>query len=330
MKRTLFACALTFALLGTQVYAISDFIDDTAGYDPYMLPPDTQSQQENSEGFAYAAPSNSYIPYIIPNELYYELLGPMEADVGGSHLSVTNVKLTVPLSDPHRSGWGSWHLDAKIGVRMTWIESTGRNLVDLEHLYTVSGIVGVSRRLGTNRALSIGLSPQYSSDIDQSSGHSFYLGGYVAYSARMNPDFTYSVGIACMPDYSNTWVLPLFQFSWNATPDWRLKFESTRLSYDNVASERFHWGPFFQFISGTWAVKRDRQTQQFRWSSCALGMGAAVNLTPRQETKVYLKADVGFTFANEAKFRSKNGNHDLESYDYDPGFYLRVGLDLRF
>lgn len=327
MKSTLFACCLGFALL-VPAHAVSDFIDDTAGYDPYMLPPDVP--QAEGSGFTYAPPSNSYLPYVIPNELYYELLGPMKADVGGSHLSMTNVKLTIPLSDPHRSGWGSWHFDAKIGVRMTWIESTGTNLIDLEHLYTVSGVVGVSRRLGPNGALSIGVTPQYSSDADQSSAHSFYFGGYAAYSARVNESFTYSVGIACMPDYSNTWVLPLFQFSWQATPTWRLKFESTRLSYDNVASERFHWGPFFQFISGTWAVNRHRRTEQFRWSSCAMGMGAAVNLTPRHETKVYLKTDVGFTFANEAKFRTKNGNHDLESYDFDPGFYLRIGLDMRF
>ncbi|MCD8070797.1 MAG: DUF6268 family outer membrane beta-barrel protein [Akkermansiaceae bacterium] len=334
MKTMFPAAFIALSMCSGALYAVSDFVNDSAGYDPYLMPPDMQDNSSQvpatSNGFTYAAPANPYVPYLIPNEFSYEYLGPMKADGGGSHLSITNVKISMPLSDPHRSGWSSWHFDAKVSLKMTWINSSGEDPIDLDRLYTVTPLIGISRKMGSSGMFSIAFTPQLSSDLDTASAHNFYFGGFAAYSSALGENFTYSVGVACMPDYSNTWLLPIIQFAWRAAPNWCLKLEAARLSFDNVASERFEWGPFFTFNSGTWTVRRHLRTEQFRWSSCVLGLGGALNLTPNQPSKLLLKADTGFTFANKAKFRTKNGKHDLTTYDYDPGFYIKAGLELRF
>lgn len=335
MKITLPTSLLALILYASTGYAASEMMNDSAGYDPYMMSPtepDNYSTAPAETGeFSYSLPvASPDFPYILPNEFSYEHLGSMKADRGGSHLSLTNVKLSIPLADPHRSGWSTWHLDAKISLKMTWVNSSGKDLIDLNRLYTVAPLVGLSRKIGSYGMLSVALTPQFSSDFDTSSSHNFYFGGFAAYSGALSESFTFSAGVACLPDYSNTWFVPLVQFKWKVLPVWQLKLENTRLSFDNVASSRFEWGPFIGISSGTWTVNRHKRTEQFRWSSGVAGLGAAFNLTPAKQTKFLLRTDVGFSFANKAKFRTKNGKHTIDSYDYDPGFYLKAGLDVRF
>ena len=95
-------------------------------------------------------------------------------------------------------------------------------------------------------------------------------------------------------------------------------------------SEGLTWGPFVSVVSGTWTIHHDRRVRQFEWISGVAGVGADVGLGHWGSVRPRLVADVGFSFGNSGTIKTSNGSHELEKYHYDPGFYLRAGLQFEF
>lgn len=83
-------------------------------------------------------------------------------------------------------------------------------------------------------------------------------------------------------------------------------------------------------VSGTWTIHHDRRVRQFEWISGVAGVGADVGLGHWGSVRPRLVADVGFSFGNSGTIKTSNGSHELEKYHYDPGFYLRAGLQFEF
>lgn len=342
MKST-FLLAIAFVSIPLQAMAettrpddsyYSDYADDGTMYAPYSgidSSIDTSYMQPPSDPNTFSGKSTSAAkPYLIPNKFYFEYLGSMNLKDGNGHLSVTNAVITLPFVDPTKTGFGSWRFDAKAAVRLTWLNSKGDQVLDESELYTILANFSAARQIGGSGQLIIGVAPEISTDFDVWTFRDVYISGYAAYATRVNDSFSFAAGLAYIPQYVDRFVVPFFRFNWQATPAWEVSLSDARFSVTNTASSRFHWGPFLQWGGKTWTVNRHRSTQRLRWTSYSLGMGSSIDLTPNHETKVLLTTDLGFTFGNEARFKTKDNKHTLEKYKYGEGLYLRVGIDVQF
>ncbi len=295
-----------------------DLYDDGLGVDPVYSTPSI-----------YEESGNSY-PRFVPNDVYAEYLGNMSFNGGHGRVQVVNTVMTIPFVNPRNKAWWGWHLDVKGSVRATWLDCEGRNLLDEDNLYTIGLHATVSRKLGRVSQLQLGFTPQYSSDFDVMSHHNFYVGGYAAFSVKASDALLYTVGIAYMPDYYRSIVLPLVSLHWRYAPAWELRMEGMRLSTVCVAGERFQWGPFFQWNTGVWTVHRDRSTQQFRMNNALIGMGATYASKLASGTTLSFLGDLGCSFNNIFRVRDASGEHTLEKYRAHPGLYARLGFRVAF
>ncbi len=306
--------------------------------DPYMAP-----VGEEGLGYdaglgvdpVYSTPSlyeetGARTPSFIPNDVYMEFFGNTTFNGGHGRVQMVNAVMTVPFVNPRRAAWWGWHLDVKGTARLTWLDCEGRNLLDEDNLYTIGMQATVARKLGNVTQLQLGFTPQLSTDFDVMSHHNFYVGGYVAFSVKASERFRYTVGIAYMPDYYRSLVLPVLSLQWRYNPAWELRVEGARVSAICVAHERFHWGPFFQWNTGVWTVHRDRRTQQFRVTNCILGIGATYDVKLASGSTLSFLGDVGGTFNNVFRIRDASGEHTLEKYRAHPGFYGRLGFRFAF
>ncbi len=269
-------------------------------------------------------------PVFVPNDVYVEYLGNMTFNGGYGHVRITNASLSMPFVNPRRAVLGGWHLDVKGAARLTWLDCEGRNLLDEDNLYTIGVQAVVSHKVGQGSQVQLGFTPQFSTDCDVMSHHNFFLGGYAAFSSKAGERLRYTLGLAYMPDYYRSVVLPVLNLHWRYNPAWELRVEGARFSTVCVAHERFQWGPFFQWNTGVWAVHRDRQTQQFRMTNCILGMGANYGHRMGSGATLSVFGDLGFTFNNVFRIRDASGDHTLEKFRAHPGLYTRFGLRYAF
>ncbi len=269
-------------------------------------------------------------PSFIPNDVYVEYFSRSSFNGGHGSVQVVNAFMTAPFVNPKRAAWRGWHLDVKGTARLTWLDCEGRNLIDEDNLYTLGLQATVARRLGRVTQLQLGVTPQFSTDFDVMSHHNFYVGGYAAFSVKANDKLRYTIGIAYMPDYYRSLVLPVLSLQWRYHPAWELRVEGARLATVCVAHERFHWGPFFQWNTGVWTVHRERQTQQLRMTNCILGLGATYDVKLASGGMLSFLGDLGGTFNNVFRVRDASGEHTLEKYRAHPGLYGRLGLRFAF
>lgn len=266
----------------------------------------------------------------VPNDVYWEYMGKMSICGQHARTQITNVFLALPLTNPQRMSWGRWHLDAGLRGRVTWIDTSGRDVIDEDVLYTLGLQAALSYQMANHKQFQLGFTPQLSSDLDVMSSENFYWGGYAAFSAKPSDRLGYTVGLALMPDYYDHYVFPVVNLNWRYSPVWELRVQASRISLANVASERFQWGPFFQWNSGIWTVRRHRQTQQLRMTNCIAGMGASYDAKWGNGMVLHFIGDLGTAFYNAFRVRDKHGDHTWEKYRTHPGWYARLGLQVQF
>jgi len=289
--------------------------EEPLGVDPiYSTPSATTEPSGRSRTFA--------------PDFYLEYLGKMSISGQSARTQVTNAFFAVPLT--RRPAWGRWRFDAKASGRVTWINTCGHDVIDEDTLYTLGLHAALSYQTTANSSVQLGFTPQLSSDLDVMSSQNFYWGGYAAFSAKYSDHLSYTAGLALMPDYYDRYVFPVFNLNWRYAPAWELQVQASRVSVVNVASERFHWGPFFQWNAGIWTVHRHGRTQQLRMTNCIAGFGTSYDAKLRSGTTLHFVGDVGTAFYNTFRVRDKHGDHTLERYRTHPGWYARLGVQVRF
>lgn len=301
-----------------------------AAPEPY---PDSADGYDSSDySFGYdSGPSSGSTSFTsragMPTQAYFELLGPMDSRRSHGSLEVQNWMTNINLC---KMSSGSWGFFATTALRLTWLNGEGADVLDVDRLCTIWLNMNASYNITGKTRLMFGINPQISTDFDTWTHNNFFFGGHVMLAGPLNDRFSYGIGLGYYPQMGNDPLLPLFQFKWKTSNRWALQLEGPRLSYVNKVSEGFIWGPFVSMMSGTWTIHRDRRVRQFDWFSGVAGVGTQVGLGRWGGVRPKLMADVGFSFANSATFRTSNGSHELEKYHYDPGFYLKVGLEFAF
>lgn len=251
----------------------------------------------------------------------------MDSRNGHGHVDVQNWLTNVNLC---RMSSGSWGFSAIAALRMTWFNGQGASAMDVDRLYTIWLNMNASCVIAGKTRLVFGITPQISTDFDTWTHNNIFFGGHAMIAGPLNDRFSYGLGIGYYPQLGGTPLLPLFQFKWEAGNHWSLQLEGARLSYTKKVGEGLTWGPFISVVSGTWTIHHDRRVRQFQWISGVAGVGANIGLGHWGSVRPRLMADVGFSFGNSGTIKTSNGNHELEKYHYDPGFYLRAGLQFEF
>lgn len=264
---------------------------------------------------------------VFPTQSYFELLGPMDSRNGHGSVDVQNWMTDLNLC---RMSNGSWGFSSTAALRLSWFNGKGADVLDVDRLYTVWLNINASYKIKGQTRVVFGVTPQISTDFDTWTSHNLFFGGHAILAGPLNDRFSYGIGIGYYPQLGDYPLLPLLQFKWEASRNWTLQLEGTRLSYTNKVSDGLTWGPFVSVVSGTWTIHRDRHVRQFQWVSGVAGVGANVGLGHWGSVRPRLVADVGFSFGNSGTIKTSNGSHELEKYHYDPGFYLRAGLQFDF
>lgn len=303
-------------------FADGVYMEDT-GVDPIFSTPAVTTYADTEDTQATNRPA------LLPNDYYFEYLGGMHIHGQGSTVRAMNAFVTMPLLNPRRHVVRGWHLDAKLSGRLTWLHSSGADILDEHHLYTLGGSATLIHQAGQNSQFHIGLTPQVSTDFDAMSHEIFYWGGNVGFSSTVGPKFKYSLGVSVMPDYNGTWVWPLVNFQWRYRPNWEAQLQATRLSVQYVAQDKLRVGPFLQLNRSAWTVKRHKEVTQLRMNNWIAGVASSYRWNWNGIT-MKLQGDLGFTFYNNFRVRTKNGRHTLERYRTDGGLYARVGIGFEF
>lgn len=249
---------------------------------------------------------------------------------GGSDLSMQTYSLTVPLSDPRKSGWDDYMLNVQFDAKLTDINTGGT--LDLEHdeLVSVSVPVTIVKKMPTGSRLTMGMAPEIASDsgaID----HGLELTAYGLYTVKHNESFTYTLGVAVAPRFSDYGIIPVFGFEWRPSDDWLIRMKGYRLDALYQVSDTFCVGPFMAGHGGTWSVETPRGDRQFRVRSLVLGIGGEYNFAEPGQTKRMITFAVGSTVATTAQFQERSaGKHEYETHHYKPGLFISAGLDFRF
>ncbi len=329
MKRIFHTFAMALLAGGAAALAQDDiiledgvFMDDT-GMDPIFSTPSTLPPAPAAEG-------ETARPILVPNDYYFEYMGRMHIHGQGQHARIMNAFATIPLINGRKHAWHGWHLDCKLSGRISWLHNSGTRVLDESRLYTLGLNATVLHQIGQKSQFHLGLTPQISTDFDTMSHDMFYWGGNVGFSSALSDNFKFTLGVSVMPHYNNMWFYPLVNFNWRVMPRWELQLQAERLSYQYVSgSEKFRVGPFLQYNRSVWTVNRHRKTCQFRMNNWIGGATASYRWNIGS-CKVTLLGDLGFTFYNNFRIKTKNGKHTLDRYRAGGGPYARIAVGLEF
>ncbi len=246
--------------------------------------------------------------------------------------SFANVYFTLPMVDPRQHVYRGWHVDLSLNARASFFDVTGTDLIGEDALYTAGVIGSLFYNVDEKARLTLGVTPQFSSDLDHLSSSSFYLGAFAAFTYRANERIRITLGVSYMPDYYSEDFWPLVNVSWQLAPKWDLRIQSQRLGVVRKHGVRgnFEWGPFIQWNHFLWSVNRDRRTELMRMESFIIGLQTQYSKQTQRGTHMRFYLDLGLNFDQEIRFLGKDNKSTYDIYKADAGLYGRLGMEFSF
>lgn len=268
---------------------------------------------------------------IIPNYAHASYASRMRERHGGrSHLGMQRYALTLPLSDPRRSGGAGWRFNAQFDAKATLLDVGGSLDLHRDELFSFSLPLSVMKPLPGGRRLSVALAPGMASDMS-GSARGYDLAAFVDYRVKAGETLSYGAGLGMSPRFAQYWVVPFFSLAWQPAPDWEVRLRGYRLTALYALSPQLAVGPFMEGIGGAWMVKTDRGDRIFRVRSLVAGVTGEYGFSRAGQRKRVVTASLGTTLASSAQFCERGGSKDAyETHHYRPGLYAAIGLDFRF
>ncbi len=313
----------------------------SSGIDPVYSSPTSLSSEElfvyddqmystNWQGEIYE-PSNK--PHIARTaSTAFEYFAQQEFRRADGKFSYTNIYFTLPMINPANHQYRGWHVDLSLNVRATFFDVSGEDLIDEEELYTAGVIGSVFYNIDEKARLTFGVTPQFSSDLNNLSSSNFYFGAFAAFTYKANEKIRVTMGVSYMPDYYSDDFWPLVNISWEVAPRWDLRVQSQRLGLVRKfgAQGNFEMGPFLQWNHFFWSVSHQRRTELMRMESVILGVQAQYSKTTMSGRSMRFYADLGLNFDQEIRFEDKNNGALRERYKAESGLYTRLGMEFSF
>ncbi|MBR1978037.1 MAG: hypothetical protein IJ985_00865 [Akkermansia sp.] len=249
---------------------------------------------------------------------------------GGSKLGMQTFELTLPLSDPRRTSYGNWYINAQLDLRLSLLQAEGNLYLEHDEMYSGSLPITMIRNFASGNRLSVTVAPAVASDFG-GTNHFFDVVGGSTYTVKHSDSFSYSVGVGVSPRFATHAVVPMFGFSWQPNEMWDVSLRFYKLSAMYKVNERLAVGPFLSGYNHSWMVNTERGDKIFRFRSLVAGVTGEYDFSRAGQRKRIITASVGSAVATTAQFCNRTADKDaVESHHYKPGIYLSVGVDFRF
>lgn len=278
-------------------------------------------------GWSYNLPESGLMPSAAEVTVWSDM---SERHGKASSLGIQQYDLTIPLSDPRKTNFGSWAFNAALDMEITALHASGSLQLRKDELYNFNLPLTVIRNMEQGRRLALTLMPSVSTDF--SSGWSgLALAGAADYQLYKSENLTYSVGLIILPQRLYWGVAPFFSAEWKPTHNWTVRLKGYRLEAMYAFTPRFSAGPVLMGAGNSWAVRTERGDQLFTVRSLVAGITGEYDFSAPGQRKRIIKATVGSTLTTTAELnRMDSGKHTVEAHHYHPGLYVSVGMDCRF
>lgn len=267
---------------------------------------------------------------ILPSYVAVSGITSMGERHGGSRMGLQSYALTVPLSDPRRSGFGEWMLNVQLDLGMTVVDAEGSLDLSHETLYTASLPVTFIRPENNGNRFMLTLAPAAASDFS-GTGHCFDVVGLAEYRVKRSEQFTYSVGVGGAPRFASHAFIPLFGAEWKPNEEWTVQLQYYRLTAWRHLTPRLSAGPFIGGYNHTWMVNTDRGDRILRIRSLIMGLSGEYDFSAPGQRKRVITWSLGSALTTSVQFCERNAAKDAyENHHYHLGFYFSLGADFRF
>ena len=266
----------------------------------------------------------------MPSFLSLEFTSNMGERHGASELCWQQYGINVPLADPRRSGGDDWMFNASFNAQLSYINVDGALSLQRSDLYNFSLPVSAIIPRPNGNLFIAAISPAMSSDFVHRA-HSFHINFLASYQVKHSENLTYSLGLAHSPDATIFALVPVFNFDWRMTPDWRLSLSGFKLTVLRQMTERLDMGFFAQGSGGSWAVNRREGTRMLRVRSLVAGCMAEYDFSEPGQSRRIVSLSAGSTLTTSVDICHYNSKYDrIEGYHYHPGVFVSGAVDFRF
>lgn len=249
---------------------------------------------------------------------------------GGSDMSLQRVDVTLPLSDPRKSSWNKFHINAALDINFTNINAGGSLHLDHETMYNVAAPISLIYNRPNGNTLIFGVAPEIATDGD-AIAKGMDLAAFAMYTIKHSENFKYTLGAAISPRFAVNGIVPFFGFEWTPNSQWTVQMKGYKMSALYHVNNKLSVGPFLSGEGGIWAVDTARGEELFRIRALIMGVTAEYDFSAPGETKRIMTFSIGTNVATHAEFLKRNADKDtVESHHYKPAFYISGGLDFRF
>lgn len=284
------------------------------------------AQAEFGTDWTYQLPDTGILPSYARVTAYTR----MGERHGGSHFSMQKYALTLPFSDPRRSGVDKWLLNVELEAEWARADAGGTLTLSHDDFYRLMLPISFIRPEQNGDRLILALAPSVAA-ASGSFAEGCDLSAAAMYTFRRSETWNYGVGLYVSPRFAPYGVIPLFSFEWKPARDWTVTLKNYHLTAMKALSDRFEIGPFMGGSGGIWAVETPQGDRFFRVRSLVAGVTATYDFSRPGQTKRIVELSLGSTLATTAGFCRRNGSKEPESlHHYKPGFYLSAGVDFRF
>lgn len=269
--------------------------------------------------------------YILPSyakATYISRMG--ERHGNGSHLSMQEYSLNVPIVDGRKSHVGLLHLNLQGNATVTVMDVGGGLDLHKDELFLFSLPATAILPLSEDDRIMFTAMPYIASDgMHPSRGWDLAL--VADYYSHHSDTLSYNLGIASAMRLGQYVVMPHISFSWQMTPEWMLRLHNSQIAALYTASTHFKIGPALSNEGGCWMVDTPIGQRVFRVRSLATCLLAEYDFTQPGKNKRAITAAVGMTLATTAEFCQRTLDKDrIEAFHYKPGVVVSMGMDFRF
>lgn len=266
----------------------------------------------------------------MPSFLSFEFTSHMGERHGSSSLGWQQCGFNLPLADPRRSGGDGWMFNASFNAQVTVLNTDGSLALRRNDLYHFSVPLAVIVPGANGNRVVVAVSPAVASDFVHHA-HCFHVNFLATYHVQHSEEFSYSVGLAHSPDATIWALVPVVNFDWKMTPDWRLSLSGFKLTALRNVGTGLDIGCFVQGAGGSWAVNRPDGTRMLRIRSLVAGVTGEYDFSRPGETKRIITLSIGSTLATSLDVCHYNSDLDeQERYHYHPGLFVSGAVDFRF
>lgn len=277
-------------------------------------------------GLRYHLPATG----VLPSFTSFEMFSYLHERHGEGSLAMQKYSLTLPLSDPRRSGYDNWMFNASFDTEISHVNAAGFDLRKRE-LFDFALPLSLIRNYPSGNRLILAAAPTIASDFVKWD-RALSMNGLVEYRIKASENFSYAFGVAVTPRLVSWGVLPVASFEWKPCEDWNVKLGGARLTVMRDLPHGWSAGLFASAVGGSWTVATDdANTRLFRVRSVVAGFMAEWDFSRPGQRKRVVDLAVGMPLITTAEYcRFNSHKKTLGKHHYGTGIYARAAVDFRF